>query len=355
MARLEAAWSGQSGDAARNGLKPFADAATSSSTALFTGQNTLTDQGHVFQSTRDSMQDVSDSPPERDAVDVLSVWDTDTEDQINKNNAAIQQNKQIYREFTSTSDGHALTMPTEYGQMPDAQGDFSIGNPPAAPDQRTPTVSHSTFSQHSPGLDSHGPGGSSVSPPAQYQPGHIGTGLDGNPQVPAAHGPGGDGTQSAGFVPPSHPGPGGVWSSDPTRFGPVGPGGSSSYGPGSGGPGGSPGFGGGFDPGVSGPGNSETGGRGSAPGAGPRSGGLGGGGRTGSGGRVGGGVDEPVTRGGTGAAGGRGGSGMPMGATGGKGNKEEDKEKKAASYLLEPDPNALFGYDGKAVPPVIGQ
>ncbi|HWD02822.1 MAG TPA: hypothetical protein VG674_10255 [Amycolatopsis sp.] len=44
-----------------------------------------------------------------------------------------------------------------------------------------------------------------------------------------------------------------------------------------------------------------------------------------------------------------------MGAGAAKGNKEEDKEKKSASYLLEPDPNALFGYDGKATPPVIGK
>jgi hypothetical protein len=44
-----------------------------------------------------------------------------------------------------------------------------------------------------------------------------------------------------------------------------------------------------------------------------------------------------------------------MGASGGKGQKEEDKEKKSADYLREADPNSLFGYDGKATPPVIGK
>ncbi|MFF0146536.1 hypothetical protein [Amycolatopsis sulphurea] len=296
---------------------------------------------------------MSDSPPERNAVDVLTVWDTDTEDQINKNNAAIQQNKQIYEGFTSTSDGHAQTMPIEYGQMPDAQGDFSIGNPSAAPNQQTANAGHSTFSPHSsnPG---HGQDGSFGSPLGQYHPGNVGSGSAGNAQLPAAQGNGGDGTRTSSFVPPSESGPGGRWGGDPTRFSPISPGGggSSSHSPGAG-----SGFSGGFAPGVSGPGGSGTGGGTSAPGAGSRAGGLGGPGRsTGSGGRVGGGVEVPVTRGGsgTGAAGARGANGMPMGAAGGKGNKEEDKEKKAASYLLEPDPNALFGYDGKAVPPVIG-
>ncbi|MBB4683954.1 hypothetical protein [Amycolatopsis jiangsuensis] len=359
VARLEAAWSGQSGDAARGGLQPLTQAATAASMALGTGQNTLTDQSHAFQSTRDSMQEVSDSPPERDAVDVLTVWDTDTEDQINKNNAAIQQNKQIYQGFTSTSDGHAQTMPTEYGQMPDAQGDFSIGNSSDTGNQQAANSGHSAFQPHLSGPGSSAQDGSSVSSPTQYHPGNVGTGSAGNLQVPAAQGNDGDGTHTSGVVPPPASGPVGGWNGDPARLNPIGPGGggSSSYGPGSGLGGGS-GFGGGFASGVSGPGEAGTGERTpGATGGGSRSGGLGGAGRsTGSGGRFGA-AEESMTRGGsgTGSSGARGANGMPMGAAGGKGNKEEDKEKKSASYLLEPDPNALFGYDGKAVPPVIGK
>ncbi|MBB5854520.1 PPE domain-containing protein [Amycolatopsis umgeniensis] len=69
--------------------------------------------------------------------------------------------------------------------------------------------------------------------------------------------------------------------------------------------------------------------------------------------------EERVTRGGAAAAGKSGGQGpMGAGAPGGKGQKEEDKEKKAPNYLQEEDADVLFGgYDGdmKPVPPVIGE
>ncbi|RSN49503.1 hypothetical protein DMC64_02780 [Amycolatopsis sp. WAC 04197] len=68
--------------------------------------------------------------------------------------------------------------------------------------------------------------------------------------------------------------------------------------------------------------------------------------------------EERVTRGGAAAAGKNAGHGpMGAGAPGGKGQKEEDKEKKAPNYLQEEDADVLFGgYDGemKPVPPVIG-
>ncbi|WP_432850842.1 hypothetical protein ACQPXB_09130 [Amycolatopsis sp. CA-161197] len=359
VSRLESAWSGQSGDAARGGLQPLANVATASSTALGTGQNTLTDQAHAFQSTRDSLQEVSDSPPERGLVDVVTPWDTDVEDQINSRNAAIQQNNQIYQGFTSTSDGHAQRMPTDYGQMSDPQGDFTVGNPSAATNQNATSAQHSTFQPRgsSGGID----GG--VSQPGQYgapvtSPYSGGSGSSNHAQLPAAQTPGGDGTNTAGFVPSTDSTAGGLrGGGDATRFTPGGPGGgSSSYGPGTGPGFGSPGFGGGFTSGGPGSGESGAGGRGAGmPGAGSRSGGLAGPGRSTGAGRLGPMEEPPAGRGGTGAAGSRGANGMPMGAGGGKGNKEEDKEKKSASYLLEPDPNALFGYDGKATPPVIGK
>ncbi|MEV6904212.1 hypothetical protein [Amycolatopsis sp. NPDC051372] len=362
VSRLESAWSGQSGDAARGGLQPLANVATASSTALGTSQNTLTDQAHAFQSTRDSLKEVSDSPPERGLVDVVTPWDTDVEDQINSRNAAIQQNNQIYQGFTSTSDGNAQRMPTDYGQLTDAQGDFTVGNSSAATNQNATNAQHSALQPRgsSGGID----GG--VSQPGQYgapatspsSPYSGGPGSSNYAQLPAAQTPGGDGTNTAGFVPSTDPTAGGFrGGGDATRFTPGGPGGgSSSYGPGTGPGFGSPGFAGGFTSGGSGSGESGAGGRGAGmPGSGSRSGDLAGPGRSTGAGRFGAAEEPPAGRGGPGAAGSRGANGMPMGAGGGKGNKEEDKEKKSASYLLEPDPNALFGYDGKATPPVIGK
>jgi hypothetical protein len=365
VGRLESAWSGQSGDAARSGLRPLAEVATSASTALHDSQNALTDQGHAFQSTRDSLQDVSDESPSRDAVDVVTPWDTDTEDKINQRNAAVQQNNQIYQGFTATSDGHAQKMPIDYGQVPDAaDGTFNLGSTPGT--DTTPVtgqqhdrqnVTTGTYdNQQRPDTYS-----SSVEPPGSVTPWQGQQSQDHqvsppNVQVPAASYD--TGTHTAGYVPPS-PGAGGTV---PPGFGPTGSG--SPYVPGSAG-----GFGpgGGFVSGVPGSLGTGTGspgvrvpgsGGGSGSGSLPPGGGRGAPGKSSGTGQLGG-VNEPGMKGGggsgTGAPGARGANGMPMGAGAGKGGKEEDTEKKAASYLLEPDPNALFGYDGKATPPVIGK
>jgi hypothetical protein len=58
--------------------------------------------------------------------------------------------------------------------------------------------------------------------------------------------------------------------------------------------------------------------------------------------------------GGRGAAGGRGGAGgmMPHGK---RGEGEEDGEHQRASYLVEGDPDAVFGTDEMTAPPVIGE
>jgi hypothetical protein len=46
-----------------------------------------------------------------------------------------------------------------------------------------------------------------------------------------------------------------------------------------------------------------------------------------------------------------------MGApAGGRGGKDEDKEKKTPAYLQNPDPDATFGgFTEKPMPPVIGE
>ena len=70
-------------------------------------------------------------------------------------------------------------------------------------------------------------------------------------------------------------------------------------------------------------------------------GGLGGGDL--AGGRGGGG------RGGAGAMGG------PMGAGGRRADGDEDDEHQRPDYLIEADPDAIFGTDQRTSPPVIGE
>jgi hypothetical protein len=66
---------------------------------------------------------------------------------------------------------------------------------------------------------------------------------------------------------------------------------------------------------------------------------------------------EAIARGGA-AASGKGGPGALGGAPGGAGKREEDKEKKAPTYLQEDDADELFGgsyLEQKPTPPVIGE
>lgn len=367
VGRLEAAWSGQSGDAARGSLKPLADVATSASMALHDSQNTLADQGHAFTSTRDSLQDVSDDAPSKSAWDTATPWDTDNEDKINQRNAAIQQNNATYQSFTDTSDGHAQKMPVDYGQVPDSSdGTYGLA-PEKGPVEHPPEPRKKESFTPYPPSHSYGPpdqgGPGTTPPPGSFAPPPGPSWVSGGqqqsqPYVPAAaHG--GDSTHTSGYTPPGSTGVNNV----PAQFGPTGstyvpgagPGGSSNYQspgyvgsmPGSFGPVGGTGAPGSGGTGSGGPGSSVRGGPGGAAGQGGSSG-LG---------RFG--EPEPGARGGTannGAPGAKGANGMPMAGAAGKGGKgEEDKEKKAASYLQEADPNSLFGYDGKATPPVIGK
>jgi hypothetical protein len=347
VGRLENAWSGQSGDAARGSLRPLADVAISASIALHGSQNTLTDQAHAFTSTRDSLHDVSDDAPSKSFWDTVTPWDTDNEDQVNQRNAAIQQNNAVYQGFAGTSDDHAQQMPIDYGQVPDsADGAYALQ---PAQDQTHVEGKRNRHEQvvipspsRGPEQSVDRPGSTAVPPPAerygnsdeQQQSVHV---------PAAAHGD--DGTRVSGYVPPGAgvDGPTGFTTSSsdgpslsaakPTGYsasdypiGPLGIGGSA--------PGASNGA-------STSPRGNQPCGPGKATGAGRLGDAAELGGRSGTG---------------PGATGARGANGIPLPAGTGKGDKkEEDKEHETPEFLKEADPNALFGYDGKATPPVIGK
>ncbi|MFI9006998.1 hypothetical protein ACIGNX_07180 [Actinosynnema sp. NPDC053489] len=192
------------------------------------------------------------------------------------------------------------------------------------------------------------------------QSGWNGPGGGGGTTVPGP-GPGGGTTTIPG--PGGGPYPPGVFppGANPNNRPPTPPGGRTGLpngrggGPG-GGPGGGRGFGGGLGgPGAGGPGGLAAAGRGGPGGFGPggSAGTLGEAGRTGAGGF------GPGGSGGLGGAGaaGRGGAGAGaavggMGAGGARGQGDEDKEHKAASYLVETED--VFGDGTMVAPPVIG-
>jgi hypothetical protein len=125
-------------------------------------------------------------------------------------------------------------------------------------------------------------------------------------------------------------------------------GGGRGFGPGTGGFGGGPGSS--YGPGSGGAGGyGPGGGQGGGPGSG-RGPGVGG---FGPGGALAAAEGGAVGRGGPAGARGAGGGMMPMGGKRGEG--DEDGEHQRASYLVEGDPDAVFGTDEMTAPPVIGE
>jgi hypothetical protein len=226
--------------------------------------------------------------------------------------------------------------------MPPALNDDGGGRPPVVPPPEPggrPPGGGPVF----PGPSGPRPGGGG---PAQPPPGPTG----GTPGQ-AGPAPGGPGQQGPGVtVPGSHtpvpvtPGPGGGTGSGPGL--PGGPGLEPGSGPGRG-----------AGPGIPG-GGAAARGKGAGPFSGgpeePRRGagrGLGGGARFGAGG-----VTAAEAAAGRGVAGARGGGaglgGVPLGAGTGKG--DEDTEHQRPAWLVEDDPESLFGSDELTAPAVLG-
>lgn len=216
-------------------------------------------------------------------------------------------------------------------------------------------------------IDTGGTGDSTGTNP--YRPGGDGSGDGGGYRPPpgggggvlpgGGGGGGGGGTTPGGFVdlPPNGPGPGGggPYPPGPNPNGPY-PGGMPPMGPGPMGPG----MGGDTD--RTGRGGGGGGRSGFGPGGGPGGSGLGArsgvGGGPGMGSAAGALAAEHAAGGGRGGAAGAGGrGGAPMGGGmggGGRGQGGEDEEHNRPSYLVEADPDQVFGTDEMTAPPVIG-
>jgi hypothetical protein len=334
-AGLESAWTGGAADAARDRLRPLTASATSASTTLDRNSTLSQTQIDQFHSMRNSLHpDVTDQPPTRSAWDVATPWDTDTEDKINQYNQKAQENVERYTAYSRQSTTNTAGRTIDYGQLGDySGGDFKVQDPVEPPGKRPPPPPRPPARRDDRSI------GSQVQPPpvqppvVQPPPGQVVPPPGSYTQQPVTD----DSVRAQGYVPPSTQYPG---YQPPGAGNPPGGGFGSGFGPG--GSGSSGGFGPGFGPGGGfGPGSSSgTSARGFGPGSGSTLPGEGG---------------RPGAAGG-GAAGKPGSQGMGgMGAgKGGKGGKE-DEEHQRASYLVEADPESVFGgSDERTVPPVIG-
>jgi hypothetical protein len=334
---LESVWTGSASEAAQRRIKPLADVANAASQTFTGNAQNLTGLAHGFETMKQSLTPMPSTPPHKNFGDVISLWDTDTEKQINQYNQDAQQNVARYTAYSQQAQAAGQALKIDYGQIGDFNsGDIALDKPTTPPPG--PGAPHPPTGGH---VGSYGPGGPGPGPGSQPGPGQQGSPTPVGP--PIQHSPVGqggvppqgsgttpiDGTHTSSYVPPAPPGTGPL--TPPVDFS-GGAGGSSSR------AGGAASFaGGGFAGGALGLGGGAGSGAGSAGGSGSIGSRLNGAGNSSGAGSTdeGGAGRGPGGSGSsTGAAGGRGASGM--GGAGGKGKGEEDKEH-ARKYGLEDD------------------
>jgi hypothetical protein len=252
---------------------------------------------------------------------------------------AHQQAAHVVRTLDTTLAQSSATLPS-YSPSAASKG-ASASAPVALPGVGTTSATHH-YGSTTPRSTTGGGGGSSYAPGNAGTPSYPGQAMPGQPD------PGQTGI--SGFD-PTGGGEGNGWTGSPST-GPSGPSGGGTTG-GGGGLGlvgfGGPGYGGGSGGNA---GGSYGGGSSGGFGSGGSSAGSGGG-RSGVGPGAAAAEEEAMSRGAAGARGTSGMSGMGAGARKGKGG--EDTEHERPSYLIEPDPDSIFGADQMTIKPVIGE
>ncbi|WP_197523074.1 PPE domain-containing protein [Actinokineospora pegani] len=371
--KTAAGWQGEAGDAAHGAVAPLAEATRLGADNLERTEYLFEMQASTFDETVPQLDPIAASPPESGVFDDLTPWNTDTENQVNDYHGAEQKNIDAYRDYDALSQANRAALPTDYSTLRDPGGDISV-RPPDQPTGPPPVKTPNDAYVAAPSGDD----GGTVQQGWQQPPGRPeqvrGPSLPAE-QLPQPH-PGNDRTTPQWTTPQGQGQALGVGQGQNGSYG-QGAYGQGAYGQGGGGPygqgsygqgGGSFGAGAYGVGGAAGGGSGEhgAGGRGGAGGFGARggAGGFGGGAGAGMGAGAGAGEHGSGSRGGMaggpgaaddGRAGGRGGQAGGMGGAGrGGGQGGEDEEHERASFLIEDDPEAVFGTDEITAPPVIG-
>jgi len=372
--RMKQAWSGPAADAAGAGAGPLEVAFVETAQPLYMTRASVDAQVSSFDSSGHAVVPVPPKPDKPSpwsiglksmipvagpfmAADDVSSY----QEGVAKHNAANDNNVRVMDQYSSATSSTRSVLPTDFGRLesdgaaisvkqPEPPGPIEPYNPPLGGKKPTQTSNQQTNQQTQNGEHTTTSG-------TTLPTGTTGGGNKpgGNTDLPGGRPPG---TGKPG----SNNKPGSLSGPDSVVFN---PGGGSSKTPG-GLPGTGPGFGGG--PGGGGPGSGKSGaggrllggdlgeGAGGRGAAGESSRALGkGAGAGGFGGAAGEGVAGRGGAAGGAGARGAGGAGGPMGGAGRRGEGDEDGEHQRPDFLIEPDPDALFGTDQRTTPPVIGE
>ncbi|MEV6441988.1 hypothetical protein [Amycolatopsis sp. NPDC051716] len=384
-AKTMSGWRGDAGEAAADATRPLVQAAADDAVHLQNARTAVGAQMDAFGTAKNSVKPVAAQPPVLGVDDVLHAisdkgWDS-YHTKVAGWQADSQANIDAFSAYHSASSANGGQMPAQYAQLADTGAAVSMSGSTSTERKAEPTDT---------GEWARNPRQTQV--PAQdrqtVRPGQT-RGTDGNrtqaatqqdqqhqqhqqdPQTqqnqqnqvrPSTTNP--ENTHANNYVPkPFLPAAQGGYEFGPTgqpisNLTGTGTGTGTNF-PGGFGPGTGPYAGVGYQPGTATPGTGTgtgtgTGSRPGTPGLGNRLNQPGPGSSTGA--RL---PEErlPGANPARGSAGARGANGLPMGGPmAGRGGKEEDREKKKAPYLQNPDPDETFGgFIEKPMPPVIGE
>ncbi|MGW4526014.1 PPE domain-containing protein [Amycolatopsis sp. NPDC004378] len=362
-AKTMSGWQGAAGSAAADATLPLVQAAADDAVHLKNAQTAVGAQMDAFGTAKNSVKPVAPQPPELTARDVADVLNGKGFGSYNTKVAGWQADSQAnidaFSAYHSASSTNGGQMPAQYAQLADSGAPVSMSTPGAGTqNQQNKTAGPTDTGEwaRNPRQPQVPPQKSQVppqnrqvvQPPGQNQVQRTNQ----PPNQVRPPGGGSDNTHANNYVPQPVMPPA---AQGGYEFGPTGQpvsnlGGSTGYTPY--GPGG---YGSGMNTGT----GTGTGygprGTGAAPGTGTGAGY----GTRGPGAASGARMPEerfPNSAAARGAAGQRGANGMPMGGQMGGRGKEEDREKKKAPYLQNPDPDETFGgFTEKPMPPVIGE
>ncbi|QRP49643.1 WXG100 family type VII secretion target [Amycolatopsis sp. FDAARGOS 1241] len=381
--RMAKSWQGDAADAANAGAGPLEKAFANTADPLDMTNASVEMQAGSFEESSHAVVEVPPKPDKpnpwttglKAAIPIagpfMAAHDQNSyQDKLNEYNAANDTNVRVMDQYNGVTTSTKSVLPTQYGTLESDGAAIRLSTPapsgqvtlPGGGGTTTPgTSTAGTTTDHTAATGVQTTGTATSTPPGtgnhatgnHATTGGHDTSSTGGPHAGGAHDPAGTTTaQSSTGGTDTLPPPGTRVLGGPDQpFGPGRPGGTlfvpdtgatSVPGP-AGLVGGSP---------ESSPGRGVAGGR---PGGAGEPGGSRGGAGARSGARGPKGVAAEEAAAARGASAGRGG---PMGSASGagrRGEEEEDAEHRRPDYLVEADPDALFGTDQRTIPPVIGE
>lgn len=343
---MEDAWRGEAASAARRGASPLAARYEMTVPQIRNATKSIQQQADAFGVARNSVVPVPPMPEKPgffDNVFSLGNASRDHESQVAAIQSANDHNIAVMAQYENTTRQNAAMLtqiPTALGSFPPLRDDRiqELSGSPIPGATTNPTARPGNGGQSGSGGASQG-GASTTSSPQQQFSSTADTGLAQTRPESAKTAPSGVTSADIGAPKPTPApsldaqrpglslgsiGAGYGSGADPTRGGvPGGPRGAGAFG----GPRGA-GAGGAGEPGPRGSGAGGMGARGPA------------------------GMESPLGRGAAGRAGTPGTSGAAGGAR--RGESEDDLEHQRPAFLVEADPDELFGSDEATAPPVIG-